>query len=242
MTRGKIVVVLNGKVMLISTEFNGDMYYEGHGEEVIEGLRKVNSVEEYEEFVKEFNRKNFEYEEDLIYKVEGDKFEDYLDMSVGYFDKWFSDYVYIKNLSDETIKFIDMEGLTCTLESGKIGVFNFGEIAEDIQENKLEVVIDDITSYIQSLVNNGNVDMCDMYNKCYGLDGVYTDCIYSKESLIDIMYEHAKNGDTFYAMARDIDDNSGCDFFLFDWSCWGQGCTPIETKEELAQVLLDGSL
>lgn len=242
MTRGKIVVILDGKVMLISTEFNGDMYYDGHGKDVIESLKDINTVEEYEEFIKEFNKNNFGYEEKLIYKVEGDEYEDYLSMVDDYYCKWFSDYIYIKNLSSETEKFLDRDESMCTLEQNEIGVFYFGRIADDIPENKLEIEIDDVTAYVQSLESNDNVDLDEMYNKCYELEGVYTESIYSREELIDIMYDHAKNGDTFFAMARDLDDNSGCDYFWFDWSCWGQGCTPIETKEELAQVLLDGSL
>lgn len=96
--------------------------------------------------------------------------------------------------------------------------------------------------YIESLVKDETVDILDMYNKCFYLDGVYTDNLYNRDSLIDIMCEHARNGDTFSQMAADLDDNSFCELFLFDYSCWGQGCTPIETKEELAQVLLDGWL
>ena len=166
MTRGKIVIILNGQIMLISTEFNGDMYYEYYGKRVIEGLRKINSIEEYQNFINDFNERNFGYVKRLVNRVVGDMYEDYLNMSIGYFDKWFSDYVYIKNLSDETVEFIDGNELTCTLAPNKIGIFNFGKIAEDIQENELEVVIDDVTSYVQSLINDDSVDIFDMYNKC----------------------------------------------------------------------------
>lgn len=96
--------------------------------------------------------------------------------------------------------------------------------------------------YINFYVENDDIDLDEMYRKCLELEDVCDDSIYIRESLIDIMCEHAKAGRTFYAMARDLDDNSECNYFWFDWSCWGDGCTPIETKEELAQVLLDGSL
>lgn len=111
--------------------------------------------------------------------------------------------------------------------------------AKELQEKVNKMTTEE---YINFCVENENMNLNDMYNNCYGLEGVYTEGIYSKEELIDIMYDHAKNGDTFFAMARDLDDNSGCDYFWFDWSCWGQGCTPIETKKELAQALLEGSL
>lgn len=96
--------------------------------------------------------------------------------------------------------------------------------------------------YINFCVENENINLNDMYNNCYGLENVCIDLIYGRKKLIDIMYEYAKAGEPFKQMAIDLSDNSGCDLFLFDWSCWGDGCTPIETKEELAQILLEGSL
>lgn len=242
MTRGRIVVILNGEVMLVSTEFNGDMYYEGHGEDIINAFAEIEDEDQYREFVKQFNDDNFEYNERLVYKISNEIYERYLNMSVGYFDNWFSDYIYVKNLSDETVEFITNKEYKYILKPNKIGVFYFGDVVDDIEENELELNMTDIEAYIQSLVNDDNVELYDMLNKCFNLEDVYIDNIYCKETLIDIMYEHAKNGDTFYAMAKDIDDNSYYDFFLFDPSFWGGGCTPIENKKELAQVLLEGSL
>lgn len=43
-------------------------------------------------------------------------------------------------------------------------------------------------------------------------------------------------------MAKDLDENRGCDYFLFDWSCWGFGCTPIQNKQEMADALIDGAI
>lgn len=95
--------------------------------------------------------------------------------------------------------------------------------------------------YINFCVEKDDIDLDEMYYRCLSLEDV-NDNIYNRESLIDIMCDHAKNGHDFKQMAIDLSDNSYCNLFLFDWSCWGDGCTPIETKEELAQALLTGSL
>lgn len=137
--------------MLISTEFNGDMYYEEYGQDVIESLNNINDEKEYKKFIKEFNKENFRYNGELIYRVEGDEYERYLNMSDGYIHKWFSDYIYVKNLSDEIVVFIDDNKYKCSLEPNKIGVFYFGEIATGIKENKLTIIMDDVEDYIQSL-------------------------------------------------------------------------------------------
>ena len=94
--------------------------------------------------------------------------------------------------------------------------------------------------YIRNLVDDPSVDLIDMYyqaiNNCEGL----YDNVYSRESLIEIMYGQAKEGHTFSQMAIDLDENSNTDYFLFDWSMWGDGCDPINTKEEMATALLEG--
>ena len=96
--------------------------------------------------------------------------------------------------------------------------------------------------YINFCVEKDDIDLDEMYCRCLELEDVYVDSIYIRESLIDIMYDHAKQGHDFKQMAIDLSDNSYYNLFLFDWSCWGDGCTPIETKEELAEALLTGSL
>ena len=62
-TRGVALLLLEDKV-LMSTEFNGDMYPHGYGDEFFEMLSKVESEEDFENFVKQFNDKNFQYGDD----------------------------------------------------------------------------------------------------------------------------------------------------------------------------------
>ena len=59
--------------------------------------------------------------------------------------------------------------------------------------------------------------------------------------MLEIMYEHAKSGDTFYQLAIDLDGNDENDIYLFDYSICGKGCTIIDTKQELIDALFTGS-
>ena len=66
MTRGKFVVITDDRVFS-SFEFNGDMYYDGHGHgpEVIERLGRVNNLEELNKEIRDFNYKNFNYDSSI---------------------------------------------------------------------------------------------------------------------------------------------------------------------------------
>lgn len=118
MTRGKICVATEDK-LLRSVEFNGDMYIEhGHGTEVIEAFESgITTEKEYREYIKEFDANNFEYQfedkdengdsyfDDKYYKMgvravklTSKEAIERLDFTKNYGDNWFSDYVYLKNI------------------------------------------------------------------------------------------------------------------------------------------------
>lgn len=124
MTRFQIAVIKD-KTIYTSTEFNGDGYWEGYGHDVYAALQNINSVEEWQDFVTEFNSETFQYKEKLHYEYSGLLYEAMLDMSKGYFDNWFSDYVYIKNLDDEYVSVTTEEGTVC-VDFDEVAVFNFG--------------------------------------------------------------------------------------------------------------------
>lgn len=123
MTRFQIAVIKDG-VIYTSTEFNGDGYWEGHGQDVYAALQLIRTVAEWRELVTKFNSETFEYGGKLHYKIE-DEYEDYLDLDKDYFDKWFSDYIYVKNLDEDEVEFITENGKTM-LEPNDVGVFCFG--------------------------------------------------------------------------------------------------------------------
>lgn len=140
MTRGQIVI-FHDEGITTSTEFNGDMYFAsdewaGHGTEVVEALKDIHSLEDYKKFVTAFNKEHFKYEEELFYNPLTDGRAKYteaqiLDMTEGYFDKWFSDYLYFKNLREYDVVLITDDGNMLTIESGGILALNFGEYNDE---------------------------------------------------------------------------------------------------------------
>lgn len=128
MTRGKIMLIKNNK-FAISDEFNGDMYLEGLGFQVIGGLQSVNNYEEFSKMVNNFNVENHNYSDMEINVIELK--EQKLDFVNNYSDYWFSDYIYIKNIGyDISILCKDMNNKTIveTLKKGQILVLNFGSV------------------------------------------------------------------------------------------------------------------
>ena len=93
--------------------------------------------------------------------------------------------------------------------------------------------------YIRNLVDDPSVDLMGMYDDIQNNCSEMLESIYTWESLIEIMICHAREGCGFGQIAMDLDDNQFTDLFLFDWSMPDFGCTPINTKEELASACID---
>lgn len=97
-TRGQIAIITNRSVKT-SCEFNGDMYPDGNGNEAVERLRNATNVATHAQEVYKFNDDFYNYNDvDLTYTMSLET----LDFTKNYFDNWFSDYVYIKNVSKTT--------------------------------------------------------------------------------------------------------------------------------------------
>ena len=132
MTRGKFTII-NDKGVYTSYEFNGDMYYDGHGSEVVERLKRVENEKDFVREVEEFNAKNFEYNG----KFNKPFFiEKNMNFSKEYFDKYFSDYVYVKNITDETHKIVQDDGTDVEIEPNQNLIFYFGSREEYMEEAK----------------------------------------------------------------------------------------------------------
>ena len=93
---------------------------------------------------------------------------------------------------------------------------------------------------MEKCFNDDNCTLYDMINELYDIISE-DENIYTHERMLEIMYEHAKDGDTFYHLAIDLDGNNENDIYLFDYSMWGRGCTLIDTKQELINALFTGS-
>ncbi len=146
MTRGKIVLIAQEKV-LTSVEFNGDMYWPndgwgGYGEEVVNGLIDIHTEQGYIAFVEKFNREHHDYKdvESIVYDYDGIDEEDLFNMMNGYFDKWFSDYLYIKNIRSETVRFIDTTGTPIDVESGGVLMLYYGEYNDECASHSIVCV------------------------------------------------------------------------------------------------------
>lgn len=146
MTRFQIVGIFEDKI-LTAGEFNGDGYFEGgHGEEVCSVFPKVKTEEDYRKIVKDMNDKYFEYDCQLIFNltetpfiedgVEYDRFDFYtLNKRNLYFESWFSDYLYIINLSGNDKEIIDENGKKIMVGPGGWITINFGVLYEQCDPN-----------------------------------------------------------------------------------------------------------
>lgn len=151
MTRGKMILInkdkFNGKnVMNITCEFNGDMYISWYGKLVISNLEKISKFEEFRKFV--------DYFDDMFFQYKNGQFSDYylisyeeikdniINLQDNYFDNWFSDYLYFKNVSGEDINIlceIEDKKETITIKNGEIKVFNFGRLV-DYKKELIEIL------------------------------------------------------------------------------------------------------
>lgn len=147
MTRFQIVAIFNDKI-LTAGEFNGDGYFEnGHGEELCAKFPEVKTEEDYRKVVKDMNDQYFEYEGDLIYNINNqingcDIFDFHtLQNKVNennihlYYEVWFSDYLYIINLSNKDKEIIDENNIRITLKPNGWITINFGELYEQDDPN-----------------------------------------------------------------------------------------------------------
>lgn len=139
MTRFQIVGIFEDKI-LTAGEFNGDGYFEnGHGEELCAQFPNIKTEKDYRELVKFINDEYFEYDNDVIFEtdknIKPDLFDFYrLNKEGRYFKVWFSDYLYIINLSTEKQKIIDEKGTEITILPGGWATINFGELYKQQDE------------------------------------------------------------------------------------------------------------
>ncbi|MFC1535769.1 hypothetical protein ACFL4H_00215 [Candidatus Neomarinimicrobiota bacterium] len=163
MTRGTFILVLPNEVRC-STEFNGDMYPEGHGEDAFRFLshERVKDSKSFSSMIKDFNKTHHNYDlkgsdgcyqmplmnesdqdpgfYDSIVKKADNKTVYLVDMTDNkYFDnfRFFSDWLFIKNLSGHTITFWQhKEGPRSTfkLKDGETTCCTFGDFVRGMKE------------------------------------------------------------------------------------------------------------
>lgn len=178
MTRGTLAIIADGGKMYKSIEFNGDMYLSGYGVDAIKCLENVDTEDDFEDAVRDFDSHHHHYdEEEMVWEV--DDIEPYLNMSKDYFDYWFSDYVFIKNVSTETVTIIDKTKYEVKIAPDEIAVFNFGEymdtsnVTTELYESVMKNYGNTLNEEdILAIVANGK-EVCGIYDDTYDVGKEY---------------------------------------------------------------------
>jgi hypothetical protein len=115
MTRGTFYLICEGLV-IESIEFNGDMYPSGHGRKAIKMLEDVETANDFRLGIEKFNKEEHHNYQDIESLTFPRKTKDYIKSdkilmnSETYFEKFFSDWTFFKNISEKTITIHPREG------------------------------------------------------------------------------------------------------------------------------------
>lgn len=123
MTRGKVLYIDNNGKLYSSTEFNGDMYPEGNGNEVIESFI-AGFFEDYSHFIRFvelFNKHHFGYESELLEELSCDKHIISIKDNL-------TDYLYIINMSEKEWIIIDKHGNPSYLTANTMAIVYYKEV------------------------------------------------------------------------------------------------------------------
>ena len=123
MTRGTLVLI-SDEGIFSSIQFNGDMYLEGKGKEVIRLLKDVTTENKFGEAITLVPASYFD--EELIFKLPDDYDLKNSFMRKVYYQEWHSDYLYIKNATSEDIEILDFDGKPEILLANELTILNFG--------------------------------------------------------------------------------------------------------------------
>lgn len=156
MTRGKFILVtkdeLGDLVIRTSTEFNGDMYPGGHYEDAVELLRKVVNPADFPTACYEFNKTHHNYQDEVIVTEEYKtlerengrplEIEGKIDFRKYYYENWFSDYLFLLNLTGGELEIIDSEGNVYMQPDKTLSTLNFGAMLPTLYSQKGESYAD----------------------------------------------------------------------------------------------------
>ena len=175
MTRFQIVGIFEDKI-LTAGEFNGDGYFEGHGKDVCREFAKITTEKEYRKLAKDINDESFGYNGEIIFTLEPtitvDKeiniFDFYqLNQKDEYYNLWFSDYLYIKNFTEDDKVVTDENGIVITIHPQGWVTLYFGNLYtkkdDSIPEDSQYDVKIDIGERIKRI--------CEKYDWCVSEEG-----------------------------------------------------------------------
>lgn len=220
MIRGRIAIVTDNGRILSSTEFNGNMNLDGYGKDVFDQMENIASEEEFRGYIKEFNEANFNYNEELIFEFDDDCF----DMKNNYYEKWFSDYIYIKNLSEKPIIIHDAQDKLIELDSDITAVFYYGDfLAADRNDLEKIFFINKLKAIKETLTHDECANYSTIWNVCNDYDnthrGVYlTDRIQEHDFVDEEILEYIvkENASDVSRLRCFIGDTYDADIYLLD--------------------------
>jgi len=137
MTRGTFYAITE-KLIIGTIEFNGDMYPEGHGNDVMNSLEEVKNVSDFNNMVNEFNSENHNYEMHKLLYPEKRSFymrKDTVSMTDdNYYEKFFSDWTFWKNLSKNIVTIKTRDKKSITLNPGEQVAISFGYFEDNYKK------------------------------------------------------------------------------------------------------------
>ena len=130
MTRGTAYLIAD-KYIIETLGFNGDMYREGNGEEMVRFLNECNSLNSFKKAIRTFNEENHKYDNvELFYNNVVSEFmnsDKVIEMtSENYYKLFFSDWTFWKNISSNDVKFLTRDGEEIILKQNEVVAINFG--------------------------------------------------------------------------------------------------------------------
>ena len=139
MTRGKMILLGADQKIYTTVEFDGDIYSEGHGDEIIQAYEDghLQAVDSFYNFVARFDRRNFRYAEyagEMISWIFGEESK-----KIDVRENW-TDYLYIVNESGEKYTFLTSEGQR-SLNTSQLAIIYFQQL-KMIKDGKMAIELD----------------------------------------------------------------------------------------------------
>ena len=137
MTRGTFFFI-DDAGMHASTEFNGDMYPNGYGDDGFKRLAACGTLDEFKDFVRAFNDDYHRYpanDEELFEPttLNDDQVDaGILDFGDRYFDRYFSDWIFFANRSSREFTCAPRDSQFFKLVPGQTVRLNFGRVPEGV--------------------------------------------------------------------------------------------------------------
>ena len=134
MTRGTVYLI-SDKYIIETQEFNGDMYLDARGGEVLTLLENVYCLKTFKKEIIKFNKDNFDYNCQLFYPKELNYFMKNKTIEMtdeNYFKKFFSDWTFWKNISNKEMRFKTRDNVILSLKPKEQIAINFGKSSEHV--------------------------------------------------------------------------------------------------------------